>query len=424
MGDQTTPRSLRVFGSRESGITSDIVTAPESAARPQTARFTLKVIRANGLTSLQFAKGIKWLPSGNNRRFIVTATDSVTTSATPGVKDDGQSVIWDVTLGEFLVKSGSSLSLRLVAKRRLHSDVLVGTVELPFESLCASFSRDITIVPGAGVATLSTRQVTLSVEIAVRELLHVISTSGSQPTSSFRKNDLETRAQMTLSRADEAATSMIFASGPLSKFMDSADQRPEQLSQAGDLYSTWEMAVNKLKWVVDVTEKIAEVHPYAKMAWSILCFIPKTFLSQVKRDANALTLLQAIHDSFDLLEEASFLEAARPRSKQARILKDMLRHVCDCGDFIQTYAQNTDFWRRLWHNMGRRVDDRIRDYCTKLEDMRVDLLRHATIATERAALTIEANLGGMSARIDQASTRLDGISRQLEGILSIAVDAG
>ncbi|KAI0259305.1 hypothetical protein BC834DRAFT_639484, partial [Gloeopeniophorella convolvens] len=426
MDDRTTPRSSRALGSQASGIANPtIITAPESTAQPHATRFNLKVIRANGVTSLRFDNGIKWLPSSNNRRFLVIATDGVTTNKTSEVKGEGQSAIWDVTLGEFLVESGSSLSLRLVAKRRLHSDVLIGTVKLSFESLCASFSRDIPIIPSEGVATRSTRQVTLSLEIAVREPpLRVIPTDSSPHASSFKESDLETRAQITLSQADKATASMRFASRPLSTFMDSADQTPEQLSQAGDLYSTWETAVSKLKLVVDVTEKIAEIHPYAKMAWSILCFIPKTFLSQVKRDANILTLLRAIRDSFDLLEEASFLGATMPRSKQARILKDMLRHVCDCGDFIQTYAQNTEFWRRLWKSTGRGVDGRIRDYCAKLEDMRADLLRHATIVTERAALTIEARMGGMSARIDQASTRLDGISRQLESVLSMTADAG
>ncbi|KAI0274595.1 hypothetical protein BC834DRAFT_336 [Gloeopeniophorella convolvens] len=305
--------------------------------------------------SLRFDNDIKWLPSSKpkNRRFLVTATDSATANATPEVKSERQSVIWDVALGEFLVESGSSLSLRLVAKRRLHSDVLVGTAELSFESLCASFSRDIPIVPGEGIATRSTWQATLSVEIAVREPpLRVISTGSSPPAGSFKKSELETRAQITLSQADKATTLMRFASKPISTFMDSADQTPEQLSQAGDLYSTWETAVSKLKWVVDITERMAEIHPYAKMAWSILCFIPKTFLSQVKRDANVLTLLRAIRDSFDLLEEASFLEAARPRSKQdqsSRICCDMsvtveilfrhtLRTLNSGGDYGRTRA--------------------------------------------------------------------------------------
>ncbi|KAI0258679.1 hypothetical protein BC834DRAFT_1002619 [Gloeopeniophorella convolvens] len=169
MGDQTALRPPTASELGASGIPSEIGMASESTARPHTTRFSLKVIRANGVTSLQFANGIKWLPSSNNRRFLVTATDGATTNTTADVKSEGKSVVWDVTLGEFRVEPGSNLTLRLVAKRRLHSDVLVGAVELPFESLCASFPREVTIVAGESITTRST-QVTLSVEIAVREV--------------------------------------------------------------------------------------------------------------------------------------------------------------------------------------------------------------------------------------------------------------
>ncbi|KAI0261972.1 hypothetical protein BC834DRAFT_829530 [Gloeopeniophorella convolvens] len=85
-----------------------------------------------------------------------------------------------------------------------------------------------------------------------------------------------------------------------------------------------------------------QIHPYAKMAWSILSFVPKAFLSQVNRDRNVQALLEAIHDAFDLLAGAEGISVG-VNPKQTDILLAMLQHVCDCGDFIQTYAKNTQF---------------------------------------------------------------------------------
>jgi hypothetical protein len=102
------------------------------------------------------------------------------------------------------------------------------------------------------------------------------------------------------------------------------------------------------------------------MAWSVLSVIPKvcppsdlkemhifysyvyqTILDQVNRDENVRTLLQDIHDVFNLGKLVDSLGAIKSGSTQAQILTAMLRHVCNCGDFIQSYAKNTQFCMSL-----------------------------------------------------------------------------
>ncbi|KAI0258823.1 hypothetical protein BC834DRAFT_847123 [Gloeopeniophorella convolvens] len=134
---------------------------------------------------------------------------------------------------------------------------------------------------------------------------------------------------------------MTHASESHTAALEQADGLPDKLSQLGNLYDTWESVIGKIQWIVDITDKIAEVHPYAKMAWSILSFIPKAFLAQVERDRHVQALLQVIHDAFDLLATEGL--ALSMNSKQKEIMLAMLRHVCDCGDFIQTYAADTAF---------------------------------------------------------------------------------
>ena len=97
------------------------------------------------------------------------------------------------------------------------------------------------------------------------------------------------------------------------------------------------------------------------MAWSVLSVIPKvlplshlkemrifydsydyqTILDQVNRDKNVQTLLQDIHDVFNLGKLVDSLRAIKFGSMQAQIFTAMLLHVCNCGDFIQSYAKNT-----------------------------------------------------------------------------------
>ncbi len=66
-------------------------------------------------------------------------------------------------------------------------------------------------------------------------------------------------------------------------------------------------------------------------------------LEQYERDENVLTLLEAMHDAFDFAHHEDTLKSIKPKSKQAEILTMMLRDVCSCSDFIQSYAKDSQF---------------------------------------------------------------------------------
>ena len=75
-------------------------------------------------------------------------------------------------------------------------------------------------------------------------------------------------------------------------------------------------------------------------------------MTQVERDDNIQALLKAIHDAFDFTQEAEPLKNLTSRSKQQEILKLMLQHVCRCGDFIQSYAQDIKFCKLFSISLG------------------------------------------------------------------------
>ncbi len=76
----------------------------------------------------------------------------------------------------------------------------------------------------------------------------------------------------------------------------------------------------------------------------MLCLLGcQTLLEQYERDDNVLTLLGAMHDAFDFAHHEDTLKFIKPNSKQAKILTLMLQDVCNCGDFIQSYAKDPQF---------------------------------------------------------------------------------
>src|SRR6266702_794565 len=50
-----------------------------------------------------------------------------------------------------------------------------------------------------------------------------------------------------------------------------------------------------------------------------------------------------MHDAFDFASQEDILKSIERESKQARVLTLMLQHVCNCSDFIQSYAKDPRF---------------------------------------------------------------------------------
>ena len=69
----------------------------------------------------------------------------------------------------------------------------------------------------------------------------------------------------------------------------------------------------------------------------------QALLEQYERDNNVLSLVEAMHDAFDFAHHEDTLRSIKPDSKQAEILTLVLQDVCNCGDFIQSYAKDPQF---------------------------------------------------------------------------------
>ncbi|KAH9000384.1 hypothetical protein EDB92DRAFT_497310 [Lactarius akahatsu] len=151
--------------------------------------------------------------------------------------------------------------------------------------------------------------------------------------------------------------------------------------------STLEGALERIKWVMDTVSLVAEVramsfllilhkievrpqlHPYAKMAYGLLFAIPKTLVEQFQRDDNIRTLLGAMHDAFDFTNREDRFKTIERVPRQAQILTLMLQHVCNCCDFIQSYAKNSQLWKRILKNTGSQVDKKIEDFRSTLLEL-------------------------------------------------------
>ena len=140
-----------------------------------------------------------------------------------------------------------------------------------------------------------------------------------------------------------------------------------------------------------------------------------------------------MHDALDFTRYEDMLKSIKPNSKQAEILALMLRDVCSCSDFIQSYTMDSLFCTlssstllanlngspvmRMLKNLGGGVEGKFQELSSALDEHRRAFLDHAVITTEITAFQILNDVGSIS-------TKVGGISTQLEWVSSQVSDAG
>ncbi|KAI0316855.1 hypothetical protein OF83DRAFT_1059655 [Amylostereum chailletii] len=110
------------------------------------------------------------------------------------------------------------------------------------------------------------------------------------------------------------------------------------LSSAGE---TWELLLMNVGLFVSLIEGIGEIHPYAKMAASILSAVVKPILSQDKRDKAVAKLLETMRDVYAYLNASDELKNIDDHRKT--VLQRISRQTVECAYFIRDYSDIKNF---------------------------------------------------------------------------------
>ncbi|KZT54161.1 hypothetical protein CALCODRAFT_457068 [Calocera cornea HHB12733] len=118
-----------------------------------------------------------------------------------------------------------------------------------------------------------------------------------------------------------------------------------------DVSPSWKAFLDSVQWFVNAMDSVTEVHPYAKMAWSVLSGAYKVVKAQQDRDANVLDLVEKMRNVYSFLQEAqevmNIAEAPGNDPLRESALRRLASQTVECAHFITTYSRNKRFFSRL-----------------------------------------------------------------------------
>ncbi|KIJ52851.1 hypothetical protein M422DRAFT_242783 [Sphaerobolus stellatus SS14] len=156
--------------------------------------------------------------------------------------------------------------------------------------------------------------------------------------------------------------------------------------------NTWEPVWTKFDSLVELAEKISEIHPYAKIASSVLLSAYHVWKAQKDRDSNMFMLLQTIHDFCDFVHDTATTEIV---PSQWKTLQKIMEQIIDCSQFISGYCKDRNFALKAVKHLFSNVDDAIKKYIMSFEQLKIAFTDAAAVFTQLGVINLTASLAAL-----------------------------
>jgi len=178
-----------------------------------------------------------------------------------------------------------------------------------------------------------------------------------------------------INQATHALVQMDNAPSAIGRGEDAVSSLNTVVNEITGRVGSWQPLLEKLQLFKDVVDKITEVHPYAKMAWSILSAIPQALLTQLHLDESVRGLFATMVDVYSFVLDADPLKSAgtkdrtKAQQKIVEILVAMAAQTTECAYFIRVYAEKRSFWLRAMKHIVSHANSQIQTYQTKFTQL-------------------------------------------------------
>ncbi|KZS91859.1 hypothetical protein SISNIDRAFT_397550, partial [Sistotremastrum niveocremeum HHB9708] len=125
------------------------------------------------------------------------------------------------------------------------------------------------------------------------------------------------------------------------------------------------------------------VHPYAKIAWSVISAGYKIFQAQKQRDGAIAHLIDVMDDTYAFVIESEELFKVE---SQRKFLEKLAKQTTECGYFIADYAKDKTFGGRTVSNILGGADGVIKGFESSFVDLKAAIQLRGSVQTEIVVL--------------------------------------
>ncbi|KIJ52844.1 hypothetical protein M422DRAFT_242776 [Sphaerobolus stellatus SS14] len=212
----------------------------------------------------------------------------------------------------------------------------------------------------------------------------------------FRKENIMTAMKTQVEDTQRVATPSLGGSA----ILDNVSSAVNIISKGGSMtvanINTWKPVWTKFNAFVELAEKISEIHPYAKIASSVLLSAYHVWKDQKDRDSDMFKLLKTIHDFSDFVHDAAPTEIV-PR--QRKILQQIMEQIIDCSRFISNYCENSSFALKAVKHIFSDIDDVIKKYADSFAKLQGAFTNAATLSTQLGVIKLAVDVINITASL-------------------------
>ncbi|KAG2100666.1 uncharacterized protein F5147DRAFT_320691 [Suillus discolor] len=150
----------------------------------------------------------------------------------------------------------------------------------------------------------------------------------------------------------------------------------------------------KIGIFVSVAERLAKLHPYANIAFSILATGYEVIRQQIACDNGVIRLMRTMQETYDLVMTVDALPYLH---KQKNVLEAIVQQTIECAFFIRDYV---DTRGSLIRNSVLNVESQIKEFENAFKDLQRSFQNYMAVSTQLTVLKILEDVQDLGAKAD------------------------
>ncbi|KAG2347013.1 hypothetical protein BDR05DRAFT_707907 [Suillus weaverae] len=153
----------------------------------------------------------------------------------------------------------------------------------------------------------------------------------------------------------------------------------------------------KISIFVSVAERLAKLHPYARIAYAILATGYEVIRQKIACEVGVIRLMRTMQDTYDLVMT---VDALPHLHKQKNVLEAIVQQTIECAFFIRDYVDTRGSFAQVIKNSVLNVEAQIKAFENAFIDLQHSFQSYMAVSTQLTVLKILEDVQDLGAKAD------------------------